>query len=42
MKWKTPMSAKIRPLEELAKELERYFPRGVSAAEMIERERRKS
>jgi DNA-binding transcriptional ArsR family regulator len=39
---KTPMWAKSRPLEALAKELEGYFPAGVSAAEMIEMERRKS
>jgi len=39
---KTPIWAKSRPLKVLAKELEGYFPRGVSAAEMIETERRKS
>ena len=39
---KTPMWAKSRPLEALAKELEGYFPPDISAAEMIEAERRKS
>ncbi len=39
---KTPVWAKSLPLEELAKELESYFPTGVTAAEMIEAERRKS
>jgi hypothetical protein len=39
---KTPIWAKRRPLEALAKELEDYFPAGVSAAEMIEAERRRS
>jgi DNA-binding transcriptional ArsR family regulator len=36
-KWVTP-----RSLEELSEELARYFPRNVTAAEMIERERRKA
>jgi DNA-binding transcriptional ArsR family regulator len=39
---KTTMWAKSRPLDALAKELESYFPAGVSAAEMIEAERGKS
>ncbi len=39
---KIPSWARDRPLEELAKELEGYFTPGVSAAEMIERERRQS
>lgn len=37
-----PRWAKARKLEELAKELEPYFPRDVSAAEMVERERRRA
>lgn len=36
-KWVTP-----RSLEELSEELARYFPRNMTAAEMIERERRKA
>jgi len=38
---KIPRWAKARPLEELAKELEGYFP-NISADEMIELERRRS
>lgn len=37
-----PSWAKVRDLEELSRELEPYFPRDVSAAEMIDRERRRS
>jgi DNA-binding transcriptional ArsR family regulator len=39
---KTPMWAKSRPLDALARELEVYFPADISAAEMIQAERRKS
>jgi transcription initiation factor IIE alpha subunit len=38
---RTPRWAKAKNLEELSKELEPYFPRGKSAAEIIEKERRK-
>jgi hypothetical protein len=39
MEPKIPPSARRIPLKELADELEAYFELGVSAAEMIERER---
>ena len=37
-----PKRVKRRSLEELSEELRRYFPRDVTAAEMISRERRKA
>lgn len=39
---KTPPWAKARNLKDLSEELEHYFPSDVSAAEMIELERRRS
>src|SRR5438128_12254861 len=39
---KVPSWAKARDLEDLSKELEAYFPSGISAAETIESERRRS
>ena len=39
---KLPSWAKVRNLEDLSKELETYFPSGISAAEMINLERRRS
>lgn len=38
--FEVPKWIKHRSLEELSEELARYFPRDVTAAEMIERERR--
>ncbi len=39
---KTPPWAKARNLKDLAEELESYFPKGVSASEIVELERRRS
>ena len=39
---KVPSWAKARDLEELSEELQTYFPKNISAAEMIELERRRS
>ncbi len=40
--FQVPKWVRRRSLEELSEELARYFPRNVTAAEMIERERRKA
>jgi len=40
--FEVPKWVRRRSLEELSEELARYFPRNVTAAEMIERERRKA
>jgi DNA-binding transcriptional ArsR family regulator len=40
--FEVPNWVKPRPLEELSEELENYFPRNLTAAEMVERERRKA
>jgi predicted transcriptional regulator len=40
--FQVPRWTRPRPLEELSQELAEYFPRNVTAAEMIERERRKA
>jgi DNA-binding transcriptional ArsR family regulator len=40
--FQVPKWVRRRSLEELSGELARYFPRNVTAAEMIERERRKA
>jgi DNA-binding transcriptional ArsR family regulator len=40
--FQAPKWIRPRSLEELSEELVRYFPRNVTAAEMIERERRKA
>jgi hypothetical protein len=42
MGFQVPKWVRRRSLEELSGELARYFPRNVTAAEMIERERRKA
>lgn len=40
--FQVPNWTRPRPLEELSQELAQYFPRNMTAAEMIERERRKA
>ena len=40
--FRVPEWVKPRPLEKLAEELEEYFPRNLTAAEMIGKERRKA
>lgn len=40
--FQVPKWVRPRPLEELSEELARYFPKKLTAAEMIERERRKA
>jgi DNA-binding transcriptional ArsR family regulator len=40
--FQAPKWVRSRSLEELSEELARYFPRNVTAAEMIETERRKA
>ena len=40
--FQVPKWVRPRALEELSRELARYFPRDLTAAEMIERERRKA
>ncbi len=42
LEFQVPEWVKHRSLEELSEELARYFPRNMTAAEMIERERRKA
>jgi len=40
--FQVPNWIKPRPLEEISEELAQYFPKSVTAAEMIEKERRKA
>jgi DNA-binding transcriptional ArsR family regulator len=42
LEFQVPKWVRHRSLEELSEELARYFPRNMTAAEMIERERRKA
>jgi len=42
LEFEVPKWVRRRPLEELSEELVRYFPRNITAAEMIEKERRKA
>ena len=42
LRFQVPKWVRRRSLEELSEELARYFPRDVTAAEMIRRERRKA
>jgi DNA-binding transcriptional ArsR family regulator len=42
LEFKVPKWVRHLSLEELSEELTRYFPRNMTAAEMIERERRKA
>lgn len=41
LRFNAPSWVSAKPLEELAEELYKYFPEEVSAAEIVERERRK-
>jgi len=42
LEFQAPKRIGYRSLEELSEELVAYFPRNITAAEMIERERRKA